>query len=80
MRQPLHTGITMPPPYPGLVPQLEEREAARFAAIPWTEWERMERSERARVVAHHRLHNMIEMHVSDAAREVVERQSKRRGR
>lgn len=40
----------------------------------------MERSERARAVAHHRLHNVIEMHVSDAAREAVERQSKRRTR
>ena len=60
------TGIRINPEIPGLVPEFEEREAARFAGDTWTEWQATPSDERARRVAHYRLSRMIAAHSDDA--------------
>lgn len=49
-----------------LVPEYEEREAARFANEPWSGWYELPREERVNVVAHYRAHRLIELHIGDA--------------
>lgn len=61
---------------PGMVPAFEEREAARFGWYNWRQWRRLEAEERADVVAHYRLHRLIELHNHD----VVSREMKKRSK
>lgn len=49
------------------VSEYDAREAAIFALIPWPQFQEMHWSERARVVAHYRMHNLIELHQRAAA-------------
>ena len=51
----------------GLVSEYEEREAAVYSGYTWREWLDLHWYDRASCIAHHRLHNTIELHVSDAA-------------
>ena len=51
---------------PGLVPEFEEREAAVFCHFNWSEWRLLHWWERARNVAHFRLHNLVNLHKNDA--------------
>lgn len=55
----------------GLVPEFEEREAAVFVHIAWEEWQVISGLERAKAVAHYRMHSMIEAHVNDAVSKKV---------
>jgi hypothetical protein len=51
----------------GIVPELEQREAALFCGYGWREYQELDWQERSLTVAHYRIHIMIENHVSDAA-------------
>lgn len=45
-----------------LVSEYDLREAAIFACIPWPQFQDMHWTERVRVIAHYRMHNLIELH------------------
>lgn len=51
---------------PGLVPEMEEREAAIFNGYQWRKWRKLPHDERVTGVAHFRLHGLIEHHQQDA--------------
>jgi hypothetical protein len=55
----VETGITLESEL-GLVPEYEEREAARFYSLSMDQWNSSHPMERAKCVAHYRLHHMIE--------------------
>lgn len=52
----------------GTVPEFEEREAARYCALSWTDWtNKADWYDRAGAVAHYRTHLSVEAHLHDAA-------------
>lgn len=61
----------------GLVPEIEEREAAIFCGYRWSEWLNLPWTERSNSVAHYRLHYMIDAHGESARVEEYERQRRR---
>jgi hypothetical protein len=63
-----------------VVPEYEEREAARFVGVSWETYVGWPREERARTVAQHRLSALIELNVGDAMRQEMERETRRRRR
>ena len=62
----MKTGIQYRPPIPGMVPEIEERHAARFGGYRWREWLELPRSERINGVAAYRLDRLVEIHSQDA--------------
>ncbi len=71
---PVSTGIVYGGNLPGLVPEFEEREAAVFCHLNWTEWRLLDWLERAKNVAHFRLHHLVNLHKNDAvARKMKEK-------
>jgi hypothetical protein len=42
----------------------EQREAARFALVPWTEFKQLPSWEKAGIIAHYRTRNMIDAALS----------------
>lgn len=62
----------------GMIPELEEREAAVYVHVPWSEWLELPIEERAAAVAQHRLHNLISVHVEDAVARETERRAKQK--
>lgn len=64
-----------------LVPPIEERDACLFSLYNWTEWQRLEVSERAACIAHYRVHHLIQLHQQDAIHREMERRNEqsRRG-
>lgn len=78
----MKTGIQQIALLEGLVPEIEEREAAIFSGYTWKEWLEFDlldpegRWNRAAGVAHYRLHHLIAQHVDDAISQDVKRQSK----
>lgn len=63
----------------GCVPAYEEREAAIFAGLSWLEYQNQEWYERADMVAHYRLHSLVERHVQEAIEHEQERKSRPKG-
>ncbi|MFW6031167.1 MAG: hypothetical protein ACOC9T_01130 [Myxococcota bacterium] len=73
-----------------MVPEFDERAAAKHAGIPWTEYRQldladpMDRWERACIVAFYYLENIIQRHVADAQqahqRQKQAKQSAKKGR
>jgi len=66
----------------GVVPELEEREAAVFCGYTWKEWLGFDlldlegRYQRSAGIAHYRLHHIIQQHTDDAINDEISRQSK----
>jgi hypothetical protein len=50
-----------------LVAELEEREACAYTHVAWHDYQEYPWYEKAAMIAHYRVHLMIEMHTSDAA-------------
>ena len=73
----LDTGITYRRPVPGIVPEIEEREAARFNGYTWKEWLDLPRQERVDGLAYFRIQKQIDMHRGDAQSKEQERQTRR---
>lgn len=73
----------MQPVAADLVPEYDEREAARFNGYTWKEWLEFDildaygRYNRAAGIAYHRVHQMIEAHKDDALNQEMERKTKR---
>lgn len=61
------TGIEIRGPIPGLLPEYEEREAARFGRYTWSTWCALPRDERVHGVAYYRVNLLIQIHVSEAS-------------
>lgn len=65
-----------------LVPEYDEREAARFNGYTWKEWQEFDlldpvgRYNRAANVAYHRMHRIIETHTDDAMNQEMERKTR----
>ena len=77
----LETGISYHRIVPNAVPEVEEREAARFSGYTWRDWLDLPHQERVDGVAYFRLRRAIDMHQQDAQnkeREREARQAKRR--
>jgi len=55
----IETGITLDGEL-GVVPEYEERETVRFYSISMNEWYELHPMERAKCVAHYRLHYIVE--------------------
>ena len=49
-----------------MVSEFECREAAAFVHVSWRQWQALISDERAKAIAHYRMHIVIETHVSDA--------------
>lgn len=69
----LYTGITFRRVFPGMVPEIEERDAAVFGRYTWMQWQKLPLEERAAGIAHYRIHYQITLHQQD----VQDRESKR---
>ena len=70
----MNHGLTVTPLVPGLVAEFEEREAARFAQLPWDDYLGLPRGERVLAVAHYRVKRDFDIHLNDA----VARERRRR--
>ncbi|KKK92609.1 hypothetical protein LCGC14_2701230 [marine sediment metagenome] len=75
----VNTGIVYRPTVPGLVPEIEVREAAVFGHYTWTTWQTLGWQEHAEGVAHFRIHRAIEMHQNDAVAREMKRKTAQRG-
>lgn len=73
----IDTGITYQRTLPGLVPEIEERDAARFGGYTWKGWTRLARQERIDGLAYARICRQIELHGQDAQNREAERRVKR---
>ncbi len=62
----VRTGVAYNASLPGLVPLMEERDAAVFSQHNWADWEGLSWQERANAIAHFRLHHVVELHRNDA--------------
>lgn len=78
----LDTGITYTATVPGQVPQIEEREAARFSGYTWRDWQALPYDERVDSVAYFRVRRTIDMNQDDARERKIksDMQKKPRGR
>lgn len=63
----------------GLVPEMEEREASVFAQYSWGDWRVLTWQERARSIAHFRLHHVIDLHRNDAVSSELRRRTAKAG-
>lgn len=64
-----------------LIPELEERDAAQFTHVSWLEWcESVSWRDKAKMLAHYRMHNMIEAHVQDAVNRYYDQESRKNRR
>lgn len=59
-----------------LVPEYEERDAAKSQGIPWPSWLTMDRREQAACVAFHRISNIVSLHAQDAVASDSERRQR----
>ncbi len=69
----LNTGITLERGFGGLVPEVEERQAARFSGFNWREWLELPVVERVDCVAYNRIRRAIEANEEDAREKEVRR-------
>ena len=74
--QTVQTGVRYSALVPGMVPEVEERDAARFNGDTWAEWRKLSYDERVTGVAYYRLSRIIEMHKEDAVATEVKRKSR----
>lgn len=79
LRNSVRTGIAYEDPRLdlGLIAEFEEREAATFVGIPWTDWITTDTQERAAMVAHYRMHHQVSLHSVDAVQRKQEQDKKR---
>ena len=75
----MNTGIVYQPLVPGLVPEIEAREAAVFGLYTWRQWQQLDWQERVDGVAHFRVHRAIELHQNEAVARAMKKQAARRG-
>lgn len=61
---------------PWAVPELEERDAARFNGYNWQTWLSLAREERVDCVAYARLQRLVDMHQNEAQIEEMERRQR----
>lgn len=58
---------------PGVIPEIDEREAAKYSGYTWREWLDLSRFERVDCFAAFTLHNLIDAHSHEAAQDAIER-------
>ncbi len=73
----LETGITLERGFGGLVPEVEERQAARFSGFNWKEWGKLPVADRVDCVAYNRIRRAIEANEEDAREKEVARKRRK---
>lgn len=77
LKDALKTGIDVESLIPGLIPEFFERSACKSAGYRYDlEWQEMTMQQKAAVIAHYTLENIIENHVKAAENDAIERRSK----
>lgn len=61
-----------------MVPEFEEREAARWGGYRWIDYADLPIDERVQAVAHYRVSTLIEIYRGDAVRRGIEQETARR--
>lgn len=69
----METGLSFERVLPGVVPEIDERDAARYGGYAWREWLQLPRYERVDCFAAYTLHNLIDAHSNEAAQDAIER-------
>ncbi len=72
----VQTGVRYNALIPGLVPEIEERDAARFNGSPWFDWRKQPYDERVTGVAYYRLSRIVEMHREEAVSTEMKRRTR----
>jgi hypothetical protein len=62
---------------PGLVPEVEEREAALFNGYTWREWGTLDYFDRVDGVAHFRIHHLLALVRSEVEAVEIEKRNRR---
>lgn len=73
----MRTGIELTGPLEDKISSFEEREAATFGLYTWSGWLRLKHEDRVFGVAYYRMHQLVEMHSSEAVDSESERQVRR---
>lgn len=68
----MSTGIRFEPIIPGIVPEAEEREAAKHNGYTWRNWLELEHQERVDGVAWFRLTRLLELHSQEETSRYIE--------
>ena len=76
----IDTGITYGSVFPELIPEIEEREAARFNGYSWSQWQGLVRGEKVSGVAYCRIRRAIDMNRDDAQEKYMKRKAKLGGK
>ncbi len=76
LNQTVNTGVRYSAIVPGLVPEIEERDAGRFNGYTWHEWRTLHYAERVDNIAYYRLSRLIDMHKEDAVATETRRKSR----
>lgn len=64
----LDIGIDIRSTVPGVVPTYECMEACKFGGYTWSQWlDTLDYDTRVEVLAHYRMHNLIESHIHAVA-------------
>ena len=61
---------------PGLVPEVEERDAARFNGDTWSDWRELPYDGRVTGVAYYRLSRLVDMHREEAVSSEMKRRTR----
>lgn len=67
-RRHINVGIDIYTSIAGIVPDYECMEACKFGGYSWADWFELDTYLRTACVAHYRMHNLIEAHVSETVR------------
>lgn len=77
----MDSGLQVEPFLPGMVPEIDCREAAVYVGVTWQSWmSDMSSHDRAYAVAHYRVNLLLRAHVEDAAQRKRDADERRRAR
>ena len=77
--QTVQTGVRYSAILPGLIPEIEERDAARFGGYTWQQWRELPLVERVDGVAYYRMTRIVEIHKEDAVSTDMKLRARRSG-
>lgn len=72
----VETGIRYEGLLPGLVAEIEERDAAKNCGVSWVDYRDMEYVEQVKLIAYYRVSRIVDMHKDEAVNDASERKSR----
>ncbi len=75
-RRGVETGIRYEGLLPGLVAEIEERDAAKDCGVSWIQYRDMEYAEQVKLVAYYRVSRIVDMHKDEAVNDASERKTR----